>query len=111
MGYDAVRDAERAKLELAGSDIVDTAQASQILGLPSTRISVMVRTGYLPAVRGPQGSGLWPCLFDRAVVEHLARRRAEAQRWARWLRWGKPHPEVRAELAAVAAQSRMGAAS
>lgn len=60
-----------------------TREACDILGCSVASITRWVATGYLPAVQVGR-TGVQPHIFDRAVVEALAERRAAAKRALDW---------------------------
>lgn len=98
----------RTRAELLASDpnLIDTAEAAQMLGVAMKNVWRYTQLGYLPAVWVATGQGVGPSLYDRRVVELLAALRAEAHDAARYLRVADgPVAEV-AELARVIAEER-----
>ncbi len=61
-------------------DGIGSTEAARILGTTPTNVCRWTASGYLPARRKAPGSGFGGHVYDRAVVEHLAERRAEARR-------------------------------
>lgn len=60
--------------------IVSTDEAARILGVTTASVCRYTQSGYLPTVHRSAGTGHGGNRYERAVVEDLARRRAEARR-------------------------------
>lgn len=56
-------------------DVIMSAEAADILGVQQRQLNRMVRRGEIPVVAKLDGA-TGPRLFDRAVIERLARERA-----------------------------------
>lgn len=77
-GVTNTQDVTRAVVEIG------THEAARILGTTIGSVVRYTQSGYLPTTRRSKGTGFGPHLYDRAVVEELARKRATATRILNW---------------------------